>query len=50
MKVGDSVLLKTRSQAMGLRTSLNRFGYKGMTRTVDEGIRVWKMEKKNADE
>jgi len=50
MDIGDSILVKTRAQAMGLRTALNRFGYKGMTRTVDEGIRVWKVENKNANE
>lgn len=50
MEIGDSILVKTRAQAMGLRTALKRFGYKPTTRTVDEGIRVWKMENKNADE
>ena len=43
MEIGDSVLLETRSQAMGLRTSLKRFGYKAMTRTVEGGLRVWKL-------
>jgi len=50
MEIGDSILVETRAQAMGMRTALKRFGYKGMTRTVDEGIRVWKMENKNANE
>ena len=50
MEIGDSILLETRSQAMGLCTSLKRFGYKSTTRTVDKGLRVWKMENKNADE
>ena len=50
MEIGDSILVKTKAQAMGLRTALNRFGYKTITRTVDEGIRVWKMENKNANE
>jgi NADPH-dependent ferric siderophore reductase len=43
MQVGDSILLETRSQAMGLRTALKRFGYKATTRTVEGGIRVWKL-------
>ena len=50
MEIGDSILVETRAKAMGLRTALKRFGYKSTTRTVDEGLRVWKMEKKNADE
>lgn len=50
MEIGDSILVKTKAQAMGLRTALNRFGYKTITRTVDEGTRVWKMENKNENE
>lgn len=43
MEIGDSILLETRSQAMGLRTSLKRFGYKATTRKVEGGLRVWKL-------
>ena len=43
MEIGDSILLEKRSQAMGLRTALNRFGYKATTRTVKGGLRVWKL-------
>lgn len=50
MEIGDSILVKTRSQAMGIRNALNKSGYKAITRTVDKGLRVWKVESKNADE
>ena len=43
MKIGDSILLEKKSQATGLRTALNRFGYKATTRTVEGGFRIWKL-------
>ena len=50
MEVGDSVLVETRNKATNIANKLRKSGYKPVTRSVDGGIRVWKMEKKNADE
>jgi rhodanese-related sulfurtransferase len=50
MQVGDSVLIETRHKATNIANHLRNLGYKPVTRAVDGGVRVWKMEKKNADE
>jgi len=50
MEVGDSVLVKDRKKANSLTLTLRRLGYKSVTRKINNSIRVWKMECKNADE
>jgi len=50
MEVGDSVVLKNRKKANSFTQTIIRMGYKAVTRKVDNGIRVWKMENKNANE
>jgi len=50
MEVGDSVVVKDRKKANSITLSIKRLGYKPITRKVDNGIRVWKMENKNANE
>lgn len=50
MEVGDSVLVKDRKKANSLTLTLQRLGYKSVTRKVDGGIRVWKMEGENENE
>ena len=50
MEIGDSVLIANRASANALRIVMKRFGYKQVTRTEGNKIRVWKMENKNANE
>lgn len=50
MEVGDSVVVKDRKKANSFTLTIKRMGYKAITRKVDKGIRVWKMENKNANE
>ncbi len=50
MEVGDSVVVKNRKRANSFTLTIKRLGYKAVTRKVDNGIRVWKMENKNANE
>lgn len=50
MEVGDSVLVKDRKKANSFTLTIKRQGYNAVTRKVDNGIRVWKVEKKNANE
>ena len=50
MEVGDSVVFQDRKKANSFTSSVKRLGYKAVTRKVDNGIRVWKMENKNANE
>lgn len=46
MEVGDSVLVKTRNEAMNLYNALIRHGFKAITRTDNNNqIRVWKANK-----
>jgi hypothetical protein len=45
MEVGDSILLSNRKEAQGISTAFKRKGYKALTRKVDNGIRVWKVER-----
>ena len=44
MEVGDSVLFKTRQGASNLQTTLKRIGLKGITRTVQDGYRTWRIQ------
>jgi len=50
MEVGDSVLVKNRIKANSFILAIKRLGYKAITRKVDNGIRIWKVENKNANE
>jgi len=50
MEVGDSVVVEDRTKANSFTLTIKRLGYNAITRKVDNGIRVWKMENKNADE
>ena len=50
MEVGDSVLVKDRRKANSFTLTIKRQGYNAVTRKVDNGIRVWKVENKNANE
>jgi hypothetical protein len=45
MEIGDSVLVNSRKEAMSISMALKKTGYKGVTRNVDNGVRVWKVEK-----
>ena len=45
MEIGDSVLVNSRKEAMSISIVLKKTGYKGVTRNVDNGVRVWKVEK-----
>ena len=45
MEIGDSVLVNSRKEATSISIALKKTGYKGVTRKVDNGIRVWKVEK-----
>jgi hypothetical protein len=45
MEVGDSVLVKTRIEAMNLYNALVRHGFKAITRSEKDQIRVWKANK-----
>ena len=45
MEVGDSVLVSNRKEAVGISTAVKRKGYTVVTRKVDNGVRVWKVER-----
>lgn len=45
MEIGDSILVETRKKATSICICLKRSGYKPVTRKVNGGIRVWKLEK-----
>lgn len=44
MKVGDSVLVETKKEAVSLRVILGRLGFKVTRRKVDEGFRTWRVK------
>lgn len=43
MEIGDSILVETRKKATSICIALKRSGYKPVTRKVDGGVRVWKL-------
>ena len=45
MQIGDSVLVNSRKEAVSISVVLKRTGYKAVTRKVDNGVRVWKVER-----
>ena len=45
MEIGDSILVSNRKEALSISMALKRKGYKALTRKVDNGIRVWKVER-----
>ena len=50
MEIGDSVLVKDRTEANTLGIMIRRLGYRQITRSDNNKIRVWKMENQHADE
>ena len=50
MEIGDSVLVKDRTEANTLSIMIRRLGCRQVTRSDNNKIRVWKMENKNANE
>ena len=45
MEIGDSVLVNNRKEAVSISLVLKRAGYKAVTRKVNNGVRVWKVER-----
>ena len=43
MKVGDSVLCKTKHEAVKINSALRKNGMKSLQRVVSDGIRVWRI-------
>ena len=45
MKAGDSILLTEENQVRSLKRAINRVGSQTVVRTMDGGLRVWKLNK-----
>ena len=45
MEIGDSVLVKDRTEANSLSIIIRRLDYRQVTRTEGNKVRVWKLEK-----
>tara|TARA_B100001057_G_scaffold476649_1_gene544922 strand:+ start:2176 stop:2403 length:228 start_codon:yes stop_codon:yes gene_type:complete len=44
MKAGDSILLSDENQVRSLKRAINRVGSQTVVRTMDGGLRVWKLD------
>ena len=44
MKEGDSVLLSDEKQVRSLKRAIKNIGGQTVVRTMDDGLRVWKLE------
>lgn len=45
LKAGDSMLVKNKNEVHSLISAIWRSGFNSISKKVDEGFRVWKMEK-----
>lgn len=44
MKIGDSIFVPTCMEANTIRNTLRRLKYKGLSRKVENGYRVWRIK------
>ena len=44
MKAGDSILLTDENQVRSLKRAINRVGSQTIVRSMDGGLRVWKLD------